>query len=90
MAHIKKTICPLDCPDTCGLLATVEEGKVTSLAGDPEHPYTNGVLSAVKCSFILKDSIVSTEFSIHSCEPEKKVKGSSRESAGRRLGATLS
>lgn len=44
MAHIKKTICPLDCPDTCGLLATVEGGKVTSLAGDPEHPYTNGFI----------------------------------------------
>jgi len=44
MPTIKKTICPLDCPDTCGLLATVENGKVISLAGDPEHPYTNGFI----------------------------------------------
>ena len=44
MQKIKKTICPLDCPDTCGLLATVENDKVVSLAGDPEHPYTNGFI----------------------------------------------
>ena len=41
---IKKTICPLDCPDSCGLLATVEDGRVVSLAGDREHPYTRGVI----------------------------------------------
>lgn len=44
MQNIKKTICPLDCPDSCGLLATVENGRVISLAGDPEHPYTNGFI----------------------------------------------
>lgn len=41
---IKKTICPLDCPDACGMLATVEDGKITHLAGDPEHPFTRGFL----------------------------------------------
>ncbi len=40
----KKTICPLDCPDTCGMIATVEQGRVTGLRGDPEHPYTNGFI----------------------------------------------
>ncbi|MBE0583157.1 MAG: molybdopterin-dependent oxidoreductase, partial [Desulfofustis sp.] len=44
MQTTKKTICPLDCPDSCGLLATVEDGRVVSLAGDPEHPYTNGFI----------------------------------------------
>jgi anaerobic selenocysteine-containing dehydrogenase len=37
-----KTVCPLDCPDSCGLIATVSDGKVISLQGDKEHPYTNG------------------------------------------------
>ena len=40
----KKTICPLDCPDTCGMLATVEDGKITALQGDKEHPYTAGFI----------------------------------------------
>ena len=44
MKKIKKTICPLDCPDSCGMLALVEDGKVISLRGDPEHPYTNGFI----------------------------------------------
>ena len=40
----KKTICPLDCPDTCGMLATVENGKITALQGDKDHPYTAGFI----------------------------------------------
>ncbi len=40
----KKTICPLDCPDSCGMIATVVDGKVTALNGDTEHPYTNGFI----------------------------------------------
>lgn len=40
----KKTTCPLDCPDTCGMIATVEDGRVTELRGDPDHPYTRGVI----------------------------------------------
>lgn len=40
----KKTICPLDCPDSCAMLATVENHRVISLAGDPEHPYTRGFI----------------------------------------------
>jgi len=40
----KRTACPLDCPDSCGMIATVENGVVTSLAGDPEHPFTRGFI----------------------------------------------
>lgn len=40
----KKTICPLDCPDACGIIATLEDGKITRLDGDPEHPFTQGFL----------------------------------------------
>ncbi|MFT5727255.1 MAG: anaerobic selenocysteine-containing dehydrogenase [Desulforhopalus sp.] len=42
--HRVKTICPLDCPDTCGIIASVENGKIVSLTGDKEHPYTNGFI----------------------------------------------
>ncbi len=44
MRITKKTICPLDCPDSCGMLATIQDGKVMSLNGDPDHPYTNGFI----------------------------------------------
>jgi len=40
----KKTICPLDCPDSCGMIATIVNGRVTGLNGDKDHPYTNGFI----------------------------------------------
>ncbi len=43
-AEYKKTICPLDCPDSCGIIAKVVAGRVKSLRGDPEHPYTRGMI----------------------------------------------
>ena len=39
-----KSICPLDCPDSCGIVASVQDGKVVSLNGDKDHPYTNGFI----------------------------------------------
>ncbi len=38
--------CPHDCPDTCAMLVTVERGRAVRVAGDPEHPFTNGFLCA--------------------------------------------
>ena len=38
--------CPHDCPDTCATLVTVEEGRATRIAGDPDHPVTQGFLCA--------------------------------------------
>lgn len=42
--ELLKTICPLDCPDSCGMIAKIENGKLVSLRGDPEHPYTRGFI----------------------------------------------
>jgi len=36
--------CPHDCPDACGVLITVEDGRATKIVGDPEHPVTRGFL----------------------------------------------
>lgn len=36
--------CPLDCPDGCSWLVTVEDGRATRLRGNPEHPFTKGGL----------------------------------------------
>lgn len=39
-----RTTCPLDCPDSCGLIACVSKGRIVSLKGDPDHPYSRGVI----------------------------------------------
>jgi anaerobic selenocysteine-containing dehydrogenase len=44
MAHEVRTTCTRDCPDACQILATVEDGCVTRLRGDPRHPVTRGFL----------------------------------------------
>lgn len=46
MAGMKtvRTHCNRDCPDACGIVATVDNGRVVKLAGDPEHPVTKGFL----------------------------------------------
>jgi anaerobic selenocysteine-containing dehydrogenase len=39
-----RATCPHDCPDTCALLVTVEDGVATAVKGDPDHPTTAGAL----------------------------------------------
>ncbi len=36
------SVCPLDCPDQCGLLLHKTDGKITKVQGDPNHPVTKG------------------------------------------------
>jgi len=38
------SVCPYDCPDACGLIAEVEDGRVVRVHGDPAHPYSQGTL----------------------------------------------
>ena len=40
----RKSTCNRDCPDACGLVADVENGRILSLRGDSEHPVTRGFL----------------------------------------------
>ncbi len=39
---ILRSVCPLDCPDACALHITVEDGVMTALTGNREHPVTQG------------------------------------------------
>ncbi|HYJ47882.1 MAG TPA: molybdopterin-dependent oxidoreductase, partial [Pyrinomonadaceae bacterium] len=41
---IVRAACPHDCPDTCAMLVTVEDGQAVHVAGDPDHPFTRGFL----------------------------------------------
>lgn len=36
------SVCPLDCPDQCGLLVHKQDGKIVKIQGDPNHPVTKG------------------------------------------------
>ena len=44
LRKIKRSVCPYDCPDACGLLVEVVDGKAIKVSGDPEHPFTRGIL----------------------------------------------
>ena len=44
MPESRRSVCALDCPDTCGLLVNVEDGIGSKLRGDPDHPITRGFL----------------------------------------------
>jgi len=37
-----RSACALNCPDICAYVVHIEEGKVTRIEGDPDHPYTLG------------------------------------------------
>jgi anaerobic selenocysteine-containing dehydrogenase len=39
-------VCPHDCPDTCGVVTEVEDGRAVGFSGDPDHPITRGWLCA--------------------------------------------
>ncbi|MFN0123316.1 MAG: molybdopterin-dependent oxidoreductase [Blastocatellia bacterium] len=41
--HIRGA-CPHDCPDTCALVYTVENGRAVGVTGAEDHPTTNGFL----------------------------------------------
>ncbi len=42
--RVVRGACPHDCPDTCALLTTVENGRAVAIRGAPDHPATAGVL----------------------------------------------
>ena len=45
MPRTVHAVCSHDCPDSCGVLVTIDEaGRATKLRGDPDHPVTRGFL----------------------------------------------
>lgn len=41
---LARSVCPYDCPDACGLVVDVVDGRAAAVRGDPEHPYSKGTL----------------------------------------------
>ncbi|TVQ98562.1 MAG: molybdopterin oxidoreductase [Desulfovibrionales bacterium] len=52
MKKIIPTTCTRDCPSTCGLLATVENGRLVRLSGNPDHPLTRGTACSKTARYI--------------------------------------
>ncbi len=44
LKKVRRSVCPYDCPDACGLIVEVAEGKAIKVTGDPDHPFTRGTL----------------------------------------------
>src|SRR5450759_1785998 len=59
MKQVVHAACPHDCPDACGVLITVEDGRATRIQGDPEHPVTRGFLCAKVAKYL--DRVYSPE-----------------------------
>jgi anaerobic selenocysteine-containing dehydrogenase len=59
MKTVVRAACPHDCPDACGVLITVQDGRATKIQGDPEHPVTRGFLCAKVAKYI--DRVYSPE-----------------------------
>ena len=43
-AEFARAVCPHDCPDTCAMRVTVDNGRAIKVVGEPDHPPTQGVL----------------------------------------------
>ena len=55
--------CPHDCPDTCAMHVTVEDGRATQVAGDPDHPITVGFLCGKVSNYL--ERVYSDERILH-------------------------
>jgi anaerobic selenocysteine-containing dehydrogenase len=55
--------CPHDCPDTCAMHVTVEDGRATKITGDPDHPITVGFLCGKVSNYL--ERVYSDERILH-------------------------
>jgi anaerobic selenocysteine-containing dehydrogenase len=70
MKKVVHAACPHDCPDACGVLITVEDGRATKVQGDPAHPVTRGFLCAKVAKYL--DRVYSPERVLY---PARRVGG---------------
>src|SRR5437868_2584313 len=64
MPKVVHAACSHDCPDSCGVLITVDDlGRATRLRGDPNHPITRGFLCAKVAKYL--DRVYSPDRVLH-------------------------
>jgi anaerobic selenocysteine-containing dehydrogenase len=61
--RIVRGACPHDCPDTCAMHTTVEDGRATNVTGDPDHPITVGFLCGKVSNYL--ERVYSEERILH-------------------------
>ena len=44
MNTVKKTVCPYDCPTTCGFLVETDGNKILSVRADKDNPASGGII----------------------------------------------
>src|SRR5215467_6710810 len=59
MRRVVHAACPHDCPDACGVLITIDDGRAVKIQGDPAHPVTRGFLCAKVAKYL--DRVYSPE-----------------------------
>src|SRR5712671_7368976 len=69
--------CPHDCPDACGVLITIEDGRATKIEGDPAHPVTRGFLCAKVAKYL--DRVYSPDRILY---PMRRKEGVSKGPSG--------
>ena len=72
--RIVHTVCSHDCPDSCGVLVTVnEEGRAVKVQGDPSHPVTQGFLCGKVAKYL--DRVYAPERILY---PQKRKAGAAK------------
>ena len=65
--------CPHDCPDACGTITEVTDGRAVAFYGDPDHPITNGwVCGKVRPYLDALDAFL-LESALHPAAPQPLV-----------------
>ena len=78
MKRVVHAACPHDCPDACGVLITVENGRAVRIQGDPDHPVTRGFLCAKVAKYL--DRVYAPERVLYPAR-RTKPKGSGQRDA---------
>jgi anaerobic selenocysteine-containing dehydrogenase len=47
----RASVCTFDCPDTCSLTVSIDEGRIVKVRGSDAVPYTAGVI----CNKVARD-----------------------------------
>src|SRR5262245_53582041 len=53
--EIRHSVCALDCPDACGLVVEIENGRGVKLRGDAKHPVTRGFLCGKVAKYLERE-----------------------------------
>ena len=77
--RVVHAVCSHDCPDSCGVLVTVDEGtgRAVKVEGDPAHPVTRGFLCGKVAKYL--DRVYSPERLLY---PMRRRAGAAKGPAG--------